>query len=120
MLNYPETVTLAGLLASEYWSTLASSRRRQDRDRFGAEVARRLQIPYCPRSVGEPLVDWQEGEALARRRRAHEEALDHTGLDEIWLAGPTVVEEPNLTARISLPSRLVRSTGSVRDVAARG
>lgn len=89
MLNYPETVTLAGLLASEHWSTLASSRRRQDRNRFDAEVARRLHIPYRSDAVGEPLVDWQEGEALARRRRAHEHALDHTGLDEVWLAGPT-------------------------------
>jgi hypothetical protein len=104
LVNYPEIVTLAGLLASEHWSSLASSRRRPDRGRFDAEVARRLQILYRARPAGEALVAWQAGEALVRRRRAHGQARDHTGLDEVWLAGPTVVDDADPGARIAAAS----------------
>jgi hypothetical protein len=80
----------------------------------------RLQIPYCPHSVGEPLVDWQEGEALARRRRARGQALDHTGLDEVWLAGATVIEQADLATKISSLPSPVSCAASGRDVVPRG
>src|SRR5258708_2319487 len=88
---------LAGLRACRRLPTLAGFEGAPGRWPAGRAGARgdacRLPIPYCPHSVGEPLVDWQAGEALARRRRAHERAFDHTGLDEVWLAGPTVIEQ---------------------------
>src|SRR5215472_4600039 len=93
------------LIWSEPLPRAPGSRRRPDRDRFDAEVARRLQIPYRARPVAEALVAWQEGGALVRRRRAHGQARDHIGLDEVWLAGPTVIDDADPGARIAAASR---------------
>jgi hypothetical protein len=84
MLNYPETVLLAGLLASEHWRQIASVDRRCDRRRFDVELARRLDIAYIGFGAGDPFVSWQDGEAVARRRRLHEQ-LGYHG-PKVWLS----------------------------------
>lgn len=71
-------------------------------------------------SATDPLVDCQEGEALARGRRAHDEVLARTRMDEFWLAGPTVIEEFDFATRISSASRPICRTGSGRDLVTRG
>jgi hypothetical protein len=88
MLNYPEAVTLAGILISEHWSALGGSHRSPDRHRFDIEVARRLQIPYLSHRNDDPLVHWQEGEGVVRRRR-EQELVNYTGPIEVWLSQPT-------------------------------
>jgi hypothetical protein len=53
---YPETVSLACILASPYWVSAAVSADRADRARFYSEVARRLDLSeYRPAAVGDPL-----------------------------------------------------------------
>lgn len=73
MVNYPEVVTLADLLASERWRTIVSADYRRDRWPFDREVARRLDLVVIGFAPEDPLVSWEEGEALARRRRLHQQ-----------------------------------------------
>lgn len=84
MLSYPDVVTLAALLADPRWSTIASADRRQDRLQFELEVARRLHLPHVPPAVGDPLVTWEEAQALARRWRLHQQP-GYRG-PEVWLS----------------------------------
>lgn len=84
MLNYPDVVTLAALLADPRWSVHASADRRQDRLQFELEVARRLHLPQVAAAVGDPLVSWEESQALARRWRLHQQP-GYRG-PEVWLA----------------------------------
>jgi hypothetical protein len=84
MVRYPDTVTLATLLADPHWSALASADRRADRLPFELEVARRLQLPCIGSADGDPLVSWEEGQALARRWRLHQQP-GYRG-PEVWLS----------------------------------
>jgi hypothetical protein len=85
MANYPEIVTLAGMLASPHWSAIASADYRRDRLPFELEVARRLHLDLTNSAPGDPLLSWEEEEALARRRRLHQQP-GYRG-SEVWLAG---------------------------------
>ena len=85
MANYPEIVTLAGVLASPHWSAIANADYRRDRLPFELEVARRLHLDLASSAPGDPLLSWEEGEALTRRRRLHQQPGHHG--PEIWLAG---------------------------------
>lgn len=67
MANYPETVALAALLASDRWSALAVSSRPQDGKRFELEVTKRLRIPYEWYTAHDPLGRWRRAEAWQRR-----------------------------------------------------
>ena len=61
---YPETVSLACILASPHWVGAAVSADRADRGRFYSEVARRLDLSeYRPAAVGDPLACWVAREA---------------------------------------------------------
>ncbi len=84
MLTYPDVVTLAALLADPRWSTIASADRRQDRLQFELEVARRLHLPHIPPPASDPLVTWEEAQALARRWRLHQQP-GYRG-PEVWLS----------------------------------
>jgi hypothetical protein len=84
MVNYAEVVTLAGLLASESWRAIASADHRRDRLTFDREVARRLNLAPTGFAPDDPLVSWQEAEALARRRRLHQQP-GYRG-PEVWLS----------------------------------
>lgn len=86
MVNYPEVVTLADLLASENWRAIASADHRRDRLPFDREVVRRLNLAPVGFSPGDPLVSWQEGEALIRRQRLHQQP-GYRG-PEVWLSEP--------------------------------
>jgi hypothetical protein len=56
---YPEAVTLTSLVLSPYWVQIAASPR--ERQRFYAEAARRLRLPYYqPDTAYDPLVWWAE------------------------------------------------------------
>ena len=102
MVNYPEVVTLAGLLAAEQWRGIASADRRRDRVRFDREVARRLALSATGFQATDPLVAWQESEALLRRQRLH---------NDPGCRGPEVpLSQPddlrfNLTTRRPAPAR---------------
>lgn len=85
MANYPEIVTLAGVLASPHWSAIAGSNDKRDRLPFELEVARRLGIPRIGFLPTDPLVDWQEGEAHVRRLNLNRQPGDLE--PEAWLAG---------------------------------
>jgi hypothetical protein len=84
MVRYPDTVTLATLLADPHWSALASTDRRPDRLPFELGVARRLDLPFIGAADGAPLVAWEESQALGRRRRLHHQT-GHCG-PEVWLS----------------------------------
>jgi hypothetical protein len=84
MVNYPEVVTLADLLASERWRTIASANYRRDRWPFDREVARRLDLVVIGFAPEDPLVSWEEGEALARRSWLHQQP-GYRG-PEVWLS----------------------------------
>jgi hypothetical protein len=86
MVNYPEVVTLADLLAGESWRPIASADHRRDRLPFDREVARRLNLAPSGFAPDDPLVSWQEAEALDRRRRLHEPP-GYRG-PEVWLSEP--------------------------------
>jgi len=59
---YPEAVTLTSLVLSPYWVRIAAS--PSERQRFYAEAARRLRLPYYqPDSAFDPLVWWAERSA---------------------------------------------------------
>jgi hypothetical protein len=61
---YPETVSLACILASPRWVGAAVSADRAHRGRFYSEVARRLDLSkYRPPAVGDPLACWVAREA---------------------------------------------------------
>lgn len=84
MANYPEIVTLAGMLADPHWSAIASADHRRDRLPFEREVARRLHLDLTSSAARDPLLSWEEGEALARRRRLHQQP-GYRG-PEVWLS----------------------------------
>ncbi len=84
MLTYPDVITLAALLADPSWSTIASADRRRDRLQFELEMARRLDLPHLASAVGDALVSWEEGQALARRWRLHQQP-GYRG-PEVWLS----------------------------------
>jgi hypothetical protein len=84
LVNYPEVVTLASLLASEQWRAAASADHRRDRVSFDREVARRLGLAHTGFDAGDPLVRWQDGQALIRRQRLHQQP-GYRG-PEIWLS----------------------------------
>ena len=86
MLNYPEIVTLANLLASEPWRAIASADRRDERLPFDLEVASQLNLAHIGFGPDDPLVAWQEGAALARRQKLHEQPGHHG--PEVWLSRP--------------------------------
>jgi len=67
MVNYPETVALASLLASDQWSALAVSPDPEDGKRFEIEVGTRLRIPYQWYTAHDPLGRWRQAEARQRR-----------------------------------------------------
>lgn len=67
MFNYPETVTLAALLASGHWTDLAGSHRRSDRRPFEQEVARRLDLAWGGFALDDPLVSWEASHAHVLR-----------------------------------------------------
>jgi len=61
---YPEAVRLACVMVSPHWSAAAASADVGDRERFYAEVARRLNLSeYRLASVGDPLARWVAREA---------------------------------------------------------
>lgn len=108
MLSYPEVVTLANLFASESWRSIASADRKGDRLPFDREVARRLDLPPTGFDTSDPLVSWQEGEALIRRQRLHQQP-GYRG-PEVWLSQPTELHY-ELTAPPTSP-RLERYAAS--------
>lgn len=67
MLNYPETVTLAALLASEHWTDFAASDQRSERRLFEQEVARRLNLAGGDFAFDDPLVSWAASHAHVQR-----------------------------------------------------
>lgn len=85
MANYPEVVTLASLVSEIGWTLIASADHRRDRIRFDREAARRLGLGDVMFDSSDPLVTWQEAEALARRVRLHRQP-GYRG-PEVWLAG---------------------------------
>lgn len=89
MLSYPEAVTLANLFVNESWRIIASADRKRDRLRFDREVARRLDLAPTGFDVSDPLICWQESEALIRRQRLRQQP-GYRG-PEIWLSQPTLV-----------------------------
>ncbi len=84
MFSYPDVVTLAALLADPRWSTIASADLRPDRLQFEVEVARTLHLPNVRPVGGDPLVMWEETQALARRWRLHQKP-GYRG-PEVWLS----------------------------------
>ena len=84
MVNYPEIVTLASLIADDDWRAIASADHRRDRVSFDREVARRLGLACTGFDSGDPLVSWQEAEAVVRRQRLHEQP-GYRG-PEVWLS----------------------------------
>lgn len=60
LVNYPETVTLMGILADPHWIEQATRRGRAGLDRFHSEVRHRLRINYEPYHWREPLEAWRE------------------------------------------------------------
>lgn len=67
LINYPETVALAELLAG--WSASPTEDIADVRDRLAAEVRRRLRIGYAPYHGWDPLLRWadqQRQEQLAQ------------------------------------------------------
>lgn len=60
LVNYPETVALARILADPRWVEQATGRGRPGLDRFHAEIRRRLRIDYEPYHGRDPLVAWRE------------------------------------------------------------
>lgn len=70
MVNYPETIALAHVLANPYWTRRAISDNPDEIAAFHAEVGRRLHIPYLPYTGIDPLLQWQ---ARARAIRHHAE-----------------------------------------------
>jgi TniQ protein len=85
MVSYPETITLARLLADHNWAAIAAADRPRDRADFDREVGRRLHIPFSARESGDPLVVWQEGQALVRRMRESRLPPDPRR-PEVWLS----------------------------------
>lgn len=59
MINYPETVALARLLADPHWTQFATSDDLDAIAAFHAEVGTRLHIPYQPHTGYDPLLHWQ-------------------------------------------------------------
>jgi hypothetical protein len=59
MARYPDTVSLAALLADPLWVTLATRAGADGLERFHAELRRRLKIPYQPYTSYDPLVQWR-------------------------------------------------------------
>lgn len=60
MVNYPETVTLARLLADPHWIRQATNAGLAGLEVFHDEVRRCLQIDYEPYHARDPLVVWRE------------------------------------------------------------
>lgn len=83
-INYPDVVTLATLLADPHWSAIANADRPADRLPFELEVARRLNLPPIGSFHGDPLVSWEEGQALVRRHQLNQQPGYHG--PEIWLS----------------------------------
>jgi len=66
--------------------TIASADHRRDRVRFDREVACRLGLATAGFDANDPLVWWQDAEALVRRRHLHQQP-GYRG-PEVWLAQP--------------------------------
>jgi hypothetical protein len=67
MVNYPETIALARLLANPRWTQQAISDDPAANASFYAEVSRRLNITYEPHTTHDPLLGWQQHARAARR-----------------------------------------------------
>jgi hypothetical protein len=66
--------------------------------RFDREVARRLGLARPGFGAGDPLVSWQDGQALIRRQRLHQQP-DYRG-PEVWLSQAGELHyEPTATPR---------------------
>ncbi len=79
MVNYPETIALAQLLATPPSAQLAISDDPADVARFNAHVRHRLRIPYQPYTVHDPLISWQHRtRTLHREMRNIDETNDPT------------------------------------------
>lgn len=89
LVNYQAVVTLATVLAEPRWTAIASADHRADRLLFEREVADRLGLPPIGSTAGDPLVSWEEGQALVRRQRLHRN-LHYRG-PEVWLSGLTAL-----------------------------
>lgn len=71
MVNYPETVTLARILADPHWVAQATARGLAGLTRFHNEVRRRLRIDYEPYHARDPLVLWREHTHRARNHASN-------------------------------------------------
>jgi hypothetical protein len=85
MANYPDVVTLAGVLASPQWSAIASINDRRDRLPFEFEIARRLNLGKTGFAWDDPLVTWEKGQAHVRRLQLNQQP-NYAG-PEVRLAG---------------------------------
>jgi TniQ/Domain of unknown function (DUF5655) len=114
---YPDTVTLAGLLASPHWLGVAASLDHGDHQRFYAEVARRLRLPdYQPTTGWDPLARWVDRDAPQHFREAppprHQpDLLARVGSRQWTIDGHLVGKPPAIIALYHRFVELVEACG---------